>query len=87
MILPKNLKRAPAPQQKDPASIKLFLLALSDLHTNRFKNGWFTLLKFTEQVKQKPHLMDEMRKFSETKLEKPVVEVYHNVTTTAAAVV
>ena len=34
------------------------------MHRNRFKNGWFTLLKFTEQVEKKPALLEELQKFS-----------------------
>ena len=60
--------------------MKLFLLACQDLHINRFKNGWFTLLKFTERVKLQPDLLDEMRIFSATRLEKPEVEAYYRVT-------
>ena len=37
---------------------------VQDLHKNRFKNGWFTLLKFTDQVLKKPELLDELKKFS-----------------------
>ena len=60
--------------------VKLFLLSLEDLHNNRFKNGWFTLLKFTEQVKVKPEIMVEMQEFSKTKIEKPIVESYYQAT-------
>jgi len=57
----------------------MFVVALDDLHTNRFKQGWFTLLKFTEEVKTKPHVMDEMRDFGQVKLDKPEVRVFHKV--------
>jgi hypothetical protein len=52
------------------------VLAVEDLHTNRFKNGWFTLLKFTEKVIENPQLLDEMRVFGQTKIDKPQVEVF-----------
>jgi hypothetical protein len=54
----------------------MFVISLDDVYTNRFKNGWFTLLKFTDHVKEKPHLIDEMRAFGQTKLVKPEVTVF-----------
>ena len=41
------------------------VLAVEDLHKNRFRNGWFHLLNFTEAVIKKPYLLEEMKKFSE----------------------
>lgn len=82
MILPKKFNKPqlqPKTKYEDPNNVKMFLLSCQDLHTNRFKNGWFTLLKFTEQVKLQPSLMDEMRQFGLHKLEKPVVEVYYQI--------
>ena len=80
MILPKKLaQNKPAPKNKyeDASKVKMFLLSLEDLHTNRFKNGWFTLYKFVEQVKENPALKAEMQEFSKVKIEKPVVEGYY----------
>ena len=67
MNLPKKFgqnKEKKAPEKYSDTNFKLFLLSLDDLHMNRYKNGWFTLLKFTEQVKIKPEVMNEMRSFS-----------------------
>lgn len=55
----------------------MFLLSLEDLHTNRFKNGWFTLYKFVEKVKENPSLKLEMQEFAKVKIEKPEVESYY----------
>lgn len=81
MILPKKLvqKKADKPKSKyeDVNQVKMFLLSLEDLHTNRYKNGWFTLYKFTEQVKINSNLMAEMQEFSKVKMERPVVENYN----------
>ena len=39
---------------------------------DRFKNGWFTLLKFTDQVEKKPEILDELKEFSKNnKIEMP----------------
>ena len=57
----------------------MFLLSVEDLHNNRFKQGWFTLLKFTEKARAQPELVEEMRVFNETKLEKPDVKVFQKV--------
>jgi len=64
------------PEKYSSTNVKMFVISLDDLYTNRFKNGWFTLLKFTDQVKEKPHIMDEMRAFGETKLVRPEVTVF-----------
>lgn len=64
------------PEKYSSTNVKMFVISLDDLYTNRFKNGWFTLLKFTDQVKDKPYLMDQMRAFNETKLVKPEVTVF-----------
>ena len=83
MILPNKFKKQVPAKPKlskyeDHNQVKMFLLSVEDLHTNRFKNGWFTLHKFTEKVIDKPELMDELREFSQNnKIEKPTVEVYH----------
>ena len=80
MILPKKFtqnKQPPKNKYEDASKVKLFLLSLEDLHTNRFKNGWFTLYKFVEQVKENPALKAEMQEFSKVKIEKPVVESYY----------
>lgn len=82
MILPKKFgaKKAaaepPKSKYENSAQVKMFMISVEDVFTNRFKNGWFTLLKFTEQVIEKPHILDEMKEFSKTKIEKPVVDVY-----------
>ena len=55
----------------------MFLLSLEDLHNNRFKNGWFTLFKFTEKVRDNPALKEEMQEFVKVKIEKPLVESYY----------
>ena len=44
--------------------IKILVLAILDLHMNRFKNGWFTLYKFAEKVATNPKLHDELVEFS-----------------------
>ena len=64
------------PEKYSSTNVKMFVISLDDLYTNRFKYGWFTLLKFTDHVKEKPHLMDEMRAFGETKLVRPEVTVF-----------
>ena len=39
-------------------------MTVVDLHKTRFRRGWFHLLKFTDEVLEKPELMEEMKKFS-----------------------
>ena len=39
-------------------------MQVEDLHKNRFRQGWFDLLRFTEQVEKKPELLEELKKFS-----------------------
>lgn len=63
MQLPKKFsqpKAAPKNKYEDANKVKMFLLSLEDLHNNRFKNGWFTLFKFAEKVKDNPELKAEM---------------------------
>ena len=36
------------PEKYSSTNVKMFVISLDDLYTNRFKNGWFTLLKFTD---------------------------------------
>ena len=79
MILPKKVIKKEPPSKYAATSVKMFVTALDDVNTNRYKSGWFTLLKFTEQVKLKPDLIDEMRLFGQTKLDKPVVQVHQAV--------
>ena len=38
-------------------------MQVEDLHKNRFRQGWFHLLKFTEHVEKKPELLEELKKF------------------------
>jgi len=39
---------------------------------NKYKSGWYTLLKFTEQVRKDQKFLDELIEFaSEHKIEKP----------------
>lgn len=65
MILPKKFgagaKKATEPPKtkyENGASVKMFMFTVEDIFTNRFKNGWFTLLKFTDKVLEQPELMD-----------------------------
>jgi len=51
MNLPKKFlakKEAKMPEKYSSTSVKMFIVALDDLYMNRYKNGWFTLLKFTD---------------------------------------
>ena len=71
MILPNKFgaKKKPAEPPKNkyenPTQVKMFMMSVEDVFTNRFKNGWFTLLKFTEKVQEKPHVLDELKEFSQ----------------------
>jgi len=59
MQLPKKFgqpKPIPKNKYEDANKVKMFLLSLEDLHNNRFKNGWFTLFKFAEKVREMPGL-------------------------------
>jgi len=63
---------AKSPSRYDPTSVKLFATCLDDIHMNKYKSGWYTLLKFTEQVKKDQKFMDELRiNVKENKIEKP----------------
>jgi len=48
----KEEKKEVAPPRYDPTSVKLFATCLDDIHMNKYKSGWYTLLKFSEQVKK-----------------------------------
>lgn len=51
MILPKKFgakKQEYKSKYENPNAVKIFMLSVADIYTNRYKNGWFTLLKFTE---------------------------------------
>ena len=69
MILPNKFgakkKEPPKNKYENPTQVKMFLMSVDDIFTNRYKNGWFTLLKFTEEVQQKPQLLDEVKQFSQ----------------------
>ena len=42
------------------------------MHKNRFKNGWFTLLRFTNEVNKKAQFLDELKSWvASNKIEKP----------------
>ena len=52
--------------------MRLFLSKITFVHKNRFKNGWFTLLKFMKEVRKNEDLREELITFSkENKLDKP----------------
>ena len=45
---------------------------MKDLHKNRFKNGWFTLLRFTNEVNKKVEYLDELKDWvKNNKIQKP----------------
>lgn len=46
--------------------VKILVLAILDLHMNRFKNGWFTLYKFSEKVAENPKYHQELVDFTST---------------------
>ena len=46
------------------AEVKLMVMAVEDLHKDRFRSGWFHMLRFSEAVATKPELLDELKKFS-----------------------
>ena len=59
MILPKKFgakKPAPVPKNKyeDSTKVRMLLLPVEDVFMQKFKDGWFTLFKFTEEVLKKP---------------------------------
>ena len=42
------------------------------MHKNRFKNGWFTLLRFTNEVNKKLEYLDELKDWvKNNKIQKP----------------
>lgn len=85
MILPNKFgakkKAADPPKSKyeNPTQVKMFLMSVDDIFTNRYKNGWFTLLKFTEAVIEKPHLLEEVKEFSKNHKFEDVTQFYKNV--------
>ena len=45
---------------------------MKDLHKNRFKNGWFTLLRFTNEVNKKAKHLEDLKAWTEeNRIEKP----------------
>jgi hypothetical protein len=72
MILPKNkfgAKKAAEPvktKYENPTSVKMFMMSVEDVFTNRYKNAWFTLLKFTEKVEEKSSILEELKEFGRT---------------------
>jgi hypothetical protein len=46
--------------------VKMLLTAVDDLHMIKLKAGWFTLIKYNEQVADKNNqaLRDELKEFS-----------------------
>ena len=53
------------------AACMMLANSLDDLVQQRFKNGWFTFHKFTEESKKNPKLLEEMQEFGKVKLERP----------------
>jgi len=63
---------APKSNKYKAGLVRLFLSKVTFVHKNRFKSGWFTLLKFMKEVRTNDKLRDELIKFSaENKLVKP----------------
>jgi hypothetical protein len=55
-----------------PMNVKLALSKIEFVYKNRFKGGWFHLLKFMKKVKELPEVKDELIEFSKNnKLVKP----------------
>ena len=76
MNLPAHLKKKQAaPKNKySDASIKMLVTALDDLHMIKFKQGWFTLVKYDYEVKEKNNtaLRQELEEHAKTAaIEKP----------------
>lgn len=56
MQLPPHLKKAKTanPESKySSAAVKMLATALDDLHMIKFKQGWFTLVKYDHEVGEK----------------------------------
>jgi hypothetical protein len=76
MQLPGHLKKKAivVPKSKySDASVKMLVTALDDLHMIKFKAGWFTLIKFDHEIKEKQNLAlrQELIENSKTKIRKP----------------
>jgi hypothetical protein len=65
-------RKTPKESKYKASDTRLFLSKITFVHKNRFKSGWFTLLKFMKEVKTNEALREELITFSkENKLDKP----------------
>lgn len=59
----------------NPTLVKLLLTSIDNVEMLRLKEGWFTVMKLANTVRDKgPQVKQEMIEFGLTKLEKPVTE-------------